>query len=233
MTHIHFVSAHFGGPAPWKHRIQHPRHEVTCAYYDDNNTPSRHLAMHPRLKAKIPKMLEWRFVEADWYVWLDSSIQVRSNDICDWILDTAGDKPLCLFRHSYASSILEEAKRVRDNLNRGISYIQQRYRGEPILEQIAHYYGDPEFEDKQLFGMTMFAYHRSAHGLMQDWFDHNVIWTIQDQLSFPYVLQKHKMNYALFDGLITETNPWFEWNWRKREEHLKPLALQQSDATTR
>jgi len=222
MTHIHFVSAHFGGPAPWKHVVKHPKHTITCAYYDDLNTPSRHLAMHPRLKGKIPKMMEWQFVEADWYVWLDSSIRILSDDICDWILESAADKPLCLFKHSYASSIREEAQRVMDNLKRGIPYIQRRYQGEPILEQLIHYYGDPGFIDDRLFGLTFFAYHKSAMNLMREWFEHNVIWSIQDQLSFPYVLQKSGLSFSLFEGLITEPNPYFEWNWQSREQNLTP-----------
>ena len=187
--------------------------------------------MHPRLKAKIPKMLEWRFIDADWYVWLDSSIRVLSNEICDWILQTAKDNPLCLFRHSYASSIREEALRVRDNLSRDISYIKRRYEGEPILEQLAHYYGDPTFRDNQLFGMTLFAYHRSASGLMQEWFNHNAIWTIQDQLSFPYVLHQSGLEYSLFDGLITEANPFFAWDWKAREERLTPQTMLPSSST--
>ena len=232
MTHIHFVSAHFGGTPPWKHNVTHTKHKVTCSYYDDANTPSRHLAMHPRLKAKIPKMLEWQFIDADWYVWLDSSIQIRSNTICDWILDTAGNKPLCLFRHSYATSIREEAQRVRDNLRRGITYIQQRYQGEPLLEQIVHYYGDPYFKDDRLFGMTLFAYHKSASNMMQEWFNHNVIWSIQDQLSFPYVLHQSGLEYSLFNGLITDANSFFEWNWKARERHLMPCANQPSSQAT-
>lgn len=220
MARIHFVSAHFGGTPPWRHTIQHPHHQISCAYYDDFNTPSRHLAMHPRLKAKIPKMLEWQFIDADWYVWLDSSIRIRSDAICDWVLDTAGDNPLCLYKHSFAHSIHEEAKRVRDNLDREIDYIKRRYAGEPILEQVIHYYGDPDFVDNQLFGLTLFAYHRSASHLMLNWFHHNVIWSIQDQLSFPYCLQKSGLAYSLFDGLITEENPFFEWDWMRREENL-------------
>lgn len=220
MTHIHFVSAHFGGKPPWKNRITHDKYTITNAFYDDNNTPSRHLSMHPRLKGKIPKMLEWKFIDSEWYVWLDSSIKILSNDICDWIIETANGKSLCLFKHSYASTILEEANRVRENLNRSVDYINRRYRGEPITEQLIHYYGDPQFKDNKLFGLTLFAYHRRASLLMKEWFDHNVIWSIQDQLSFPYVLNKSGIEYSLFDGLITEKNPYFEWDWKNREKNL-------------
>lgn len=221
MERMHFVSAHFGGKAPWKNHVESDRFQVTNSFYDDSNYSSRHLAMHPRLKAKIPKMLEWKYVEADWYVWVDSSIRLRGNKICDWIEKTADGKELCLFKHSYANSIREEVNRVRDNLDRSVSYIKRRYSGEPLLEQLVYYYGDKNFVDDRLFGMTMFAYKRSAAPLMQEWFNHNVEWSIQDQISFPYVLSKFEYEYSVFDCLITDENNYFEWDWKRREQGLK------------
>lgn len=229
MAHIHVVSAHYGGSPPWKLEINHPSHRITTAYYDDINTPSRHLALHPRMKAKIPKMLEWQRVKADWYIWLDSSIKIKNNRIIDWILNTADGQPLCLFKHSYANSIAEEARRVRDNLAREVTYIKQRYAGEPITEQVIHYYGDPEFKDDKLFGMTMFAYTSEAGPLMKEWFHHNVVWSLQDQISFPYVLQKSGIGYSVFNCLITEQNPYFEWNWQLREQSLAAAEISQSE----
>ena len=221
MLRFHFVSAHFGGKAPWKNFVESDKYQVTNRLYDDTNTPSRHLALHPRLKAKIPKMLEWRCIEADWYVWLDSSIRLKSNDICELIVESAGDNPLCLFKHSYASNIRDEARRVRENLDRNISYIQERYSGEPILEQIVEYYADESFVDDKLFGMTMFAYRKEASQLMTNWFEHNVVWTIQDQLSFPYVLSKSGLGYGEFNFNITDQNEYFSWDWRGRERSLE------------
>jgi hypothetical protein len=43
--------------------------EVSFSVYNDNNTPSRSLSLHPRLKGKIPKMLEWMEFDADYYFW--------------------------------------------------------------------------------------------------------------------------------------------------------------------
>ena len=77
MTSMHFVSAHFGGQAPWEHKVQSKEIDVSIAYYTDKNTPTRHNSMTPRLKAKIPKMLEWQNKKADWYVWMDSSVKLK------------------------------------------------------------------------------------------------------------------------------------------------------------
>jgi hypothetical protein len=225
MAKVHFVSAHFGGPTPWTQQISSWHHDVSAAYYNDANTPSRHLAMHPRLKSKIHKMLEWRFVEADWYVWMDSSIRLTAADPAALILEAAGDAPLCLFRATTRQSIAEECAVVRSSLRMNHDYVAKRYSGEPILEQLVHYYGDPGFTDNKLFGMTFFAYHRSAAPLMLEWFMENLVWTVQDQVSFPYVLQRSGLSYALFEGTIDGSNPLFHWDWKAREANLGAPAL--------
>ena len=37
---------------------------------------------------------------------------------------------------------------------------------------------------------------------MKEWFYHNCLWSVQDQLSLPYLLQKFKTNYKLFKGNV-------------------------------
>ena len=154
--------------------------------------------MTPRLKAKIPKMLEWQFVEAEWYVWMDSSVRLNEQieDLPATILDLAGNNPLCLFKHTTASSIREEANRVIKSINNNHEYLVKRYEGEPIREQLANYYGDPNFKDNSLFATTFFAYNRKAIPMMREWFEHNILWSTQCQISFPYVLNKAGLTYS-------------------------------------
>ena len=222
MTHMHFVSAHFGGKQPWRHIISSKSVDITISYYNDKNTPSRHNTMTPRLKAKIPKMLEWKYVDADWYVWMDSSVKLKTDieDLPETILEIAKDKPLCLFRHTAGNKIKEEGDRVLKSIANNHNYLAKRYNGEPIREQIIHYYGDRDFKDDKLFATTFFAYNRKAIAMMQDWFEQNILWSTQCQISFPYVLQKHKLEYALFDGTVNTGNPYFTWEWMTREKNL-------------
>ncbi len=216
---FHCVSAHFGGPKPWEHNL-HSSHILSSVYYDDKNMPSRHNSMHPRLKGKIPKMLEWRKTNADWYIWMDSSVKIRENiDIPEIIINTARGNPLCLFRHTQATSIKEEAACVLQGIAQGKDYFIKRYGGEPIASQTKSYLNDKNFKDTNLFQMTFFAYHRSAAPLMQEWFLHNCMWSIEDQISFPYVLSKSGMGYSCFEGSVMDNNI-FDWDWISREEHL-------------
>ncbi|WP_094556971.1 glycosyltransferase domain-containing protein [Synechococcus sp. 1G10] len=176
--------------------------------------------MHPRLKAKIPKMLEWRRAYADWYVWMDSSVRLKENiDIPHEIIKIANGKPLCLFRHTRLSSIQEEAVAIQQAISQGVDYHIRRYSGEPLIDQVKSYLNDKSFSDTKLFQMTFFAYHKSAAPLMQEWFLHNCIWSIEDQISFPYVLNKSGLQYSCFEGNALNNNI-FTWDWKLRERNL-------------
>ena len=167
-------------------------------------------------------MLEWRNIEADWYVWLDSSLKLKPDqaDLPASILAAVGDHPLCFFRHSAGTTIREEAKRVLTSMASGHVYLLKRYSGEPIREQLIHYYGDPTFIDNQLYASTFFAYHRSAVPMMQEWFNHTISWSMQCQISLPYVLHKTGFQTSTFEGLVNKENPYFTWHWKEREQHL-------------
>jgi hypothetical protein len=217
--HFHAVSAHFGGPRPWTHYLSSSE-SLSSHYYDDRNTPSRHNAMHPRLKAKIPKMLEWMNTEADWYIWMDSSIRLNDGiDLPKAVMQRSQGKPLCLFRHSAHSSIQQEAQVVQQAMLQGLTYHLNRYSGEPLASQVENYLSDQSFKDNKLFEMTFFAYHRSAAPLMQEWFMHNCLWSIEDQISFPYVLHKSGLEYSCFEGSVCK-NEYFTWDWQAREKSL-------------
>ena len=72
MKKIHIVTADFGNPNASdivEMVSQNTEYSVsTMAYTDINFGHSRELALHPRLKGKIPKMLEWMKVDADFYI---------------------------------------------------------------------------------------------------------------------------------------------------------------------
>jgi hypothetical protein len=83
-------------------------------------------------------------------------------------------------------------------------YLIERYTGESFKEQVDEYLKDKTFVDDKLFACGFFAYSKKLvknkdYNLMTDWFFHNCYWSIQDQLSLPYLLNKHKTDYKIFD----------------------------------
>jgi hypothetical protein len=121
-----------------------------------------------------------------------------------------------LFRHPERTSIQAEANFVLTEIGNGNPYVVSRYSGEPIMKQVNTYIQDHSFLDTSLFWMGFFAYHSSQKALMQEWFMQNILWSVQDQISFPYVLAKSSMRYSLFPGDVFNNN-FVKWDLGGRE----------------
>jgi hypothetical protein len=144
-------------------------------------------------------MLEHRYHQADWYVWLDSTFKIKDEYFIDRFITMAEDTQLLLYRHPERNSIKEELEIINAMILRGDKYMLKRYSGEPIKEQVEYYLNDSAFVDNKLFAMGFFAYHKSISKMLEEWFIHNAIWSIQDQISFPYVLDKFSPSYKIID----------------------------------
>jgi hypothetical protein len=201
------ISAEFGSNKSFNFEIPE---QINCDYnykklcFNDNNTPSRNLALHPRTKGKIPKMLQWVETDSDYYIWLDSKFTIKSKTFINDIISFLGDFDLILFNHPNRSSIKDECDFVIKGMERQDRYLIDRYCGEKLTEQVNDYLKDKTFVDNKLFALGFFAYSKNLiknkdYNLMSDWFFHNCYWSIQDQLSLPYLLHKHKTNYKTFD----------------------------------
>jgi hypothetical protein len=183
------------------------KYEIDFVCYNDNNTISRKNSLNTRTKSKIPKMLDWLENDADYYIWFDSSFTITSNDFVDIVIDFLGDYDICIHNHAYRSSIKIECDFVLHHMNRGHTPLIVRYDGERMLEQVNFYLEDKTFVDNKLFEMGFFVYSKNLilnknYNLLTDWFFHNCYWSIQDQLSFPYLLHKHNVKYKTFETNI-------------------------------
>ncbi len=183
---------------------QDTNHEVEFIALNNNNYPTRNLSLHPRLKSKIPKFLQWKITEADYYIWFDSKFKVTSSKFVDWHLKEIGSHDLCLFEHPERSTIKEELDFMQEMMSDNNQYLNERYIGEPMKEQVEHYLAHPNFSDNSLFSCGMFIYSKNLvlnkdYNLMTDWLLECTYWSVQDQLSIPFLLQKHKVNYNTYD----------------------------------
>jgi SAM-dependent methyltransferase len=200
-------------------QLENDNYEITTSFYNDNNFPLRDNSLHPRLKGKIPKMLEWMNIDADYYVWIDYSIEINTNEFCK-IIEELEDSDICLFKHRERSSLVEELEFMESETNTNNDYIISRYKNEPIREQVETYLKDSNFSDNKLFNMGFFVYSKNLvknkdFNLMKDWFFHNTIHSIQDQISFPYLLNKHKVKYKIFNSGDVYDNFYTSFNWNK------------------
>lgn len=208
------ISANFGNHASIlvENLDEIKSNNIDIVIYNDENFDSRSNSLHPRLKGKIPKMLEWMHDSCayDYYIWIDSKFILKEGSI-KYLINGIKEKDICLFRHPNRSSIFDEAKFVMEHIRRN-EYLKSRYSGESIVKQMIQYLSDPNFIDNNLFACGCFIYSKkivanTSYNLMTDWFLHNCLYSVEDQISFPYLLYKHNIQFNCYDLNIMK-NPY-------------------------
>jgi hypothetical protein len=187
---------------------------IELRYHTEDSLPLRVNALHPRLQAKIPKMLSHEMDPGyDYYLWLDSSIFIAHPDAILWMLGELGDNEIALFRHPHRGSVRAELDFCLEQVNGHNAYLRSRYLNEPMREQVASYLASGAYVDDRLFACGIFLYSKSLLGHRPDflpgWYYECARWSVQDQLSLPWLLQKHQVRHATVRGDIFD-NPYFK-----------------------
>lgn len=220
---VAFISAGCGG---LDKNIQdsHVRQSVPANffYYSDNNFPPRR-SIGPRLQAKIPKMLGWEMEPGyDVYIWADAVITLSKPNSLAWLLGQVKDHDIALFRHQDNRAGIMEELLYMEKYMAGVpgdeatqSYMNDRYKDEPMREQVQHYLSDPEFGDNKLYsgGLLVCRNNERTRKMLRDWFYECARWSIQDQLSLPYVLSKSACSVNVIDMQIYD-NEYVDYYWR-------------------
>lgn len=183
---------------------------IDLSYYTDHNLPPRVNALHPRLQAKIPKMLSHELNPGyDFYLWLDSSIFLAHEDAILWMLGELGQNEIALFRHPQRSTVGAELGFCLEQMSGNNPYLRSRYQNEPMQEQVASYLSTGAFVDDRLFACGIFLYSKALLAnrpeFLRNWYFECARWSVQDQLSLPWLLQKHGVRYATVNGDIFNT----------------------------
>jgi hypothetical protein len=211
---IAFVSANLGGIDVDRQALHVKQDiDVDFFYYTDYNMPPRSDAMTPRLQAKIPKMLAFELVpDYDYYIWADACFTLSSEHAISWLIEQLGCSDIAVFRHQeHRSNIMSEYLFMQRHIA-GVSgdayaqeYLTSRYGNEPVLDQIRTYYSDVRFTDTTLFSAGMFVYQNAANvrRALMDWFYQCARYSVQDQISLPYILSMNLLNVSVIDEDIT------------------------------
>ena len=120
--------------------------------------------------------------EAEVTVWIDASVTILRPDIEALALEELGDDDALFMRHPWRDDIYAEQEASHPNM---------KYDGQPTAGQVAHYRADGHPEHWGLIQTTMLVRRNNARvrALDEAWWDEIVRWSIQDQLSLPYLLR--------------------------------------------
>jgi len=209
MIRVLVSTALFGGElrSKWVDQVS-DRYEIVFNRIDNKTESPRTKAMSPRLRGKIPKIVVWEDHPGyDYYIWMDSGFSISDESSIERMVDACIGVDACFFAHSGRSSVKQELDFVISLMNTGNQYLLDRYNGERMKEQVDEYFKDASWIDNVLFECGTFIYSKDIvankeHNVMKEWFYHNCIWSVQDQLSLPYLLHKFGIRYKLFEGNV-------------------------------
>lgn len=196
------ISANIG-TSDTKSIVDQVEADVTFVYVNDLTYPLRKKVLHPRLIGKIPKMLAWELYPGyDFYIWLDNQFTFSKPDSVKWFISQLGKANAAFFEHPHRNTIKSEILFCVDRMNSGNQYLIDRYELEDMAGQVNAYLADSNFQDNLLIAAGAFIYRSSLvknrdRNVMTDWYYHNCRWSVQDQLSLPYLLQKHNVDFTL------------------------------------
>lgn len=213
MVKILVTTALFGGrlQSTWINQ-KSDKYDIVFNRIDDSTESARTKAMMPRLRGKVPKMIVWEdYPNYDYYVWADSRFSIVDEKAIEKLVDECTNTEACFFKHSARKSVKQEADFVLSLMADGNQYLLDRYEGERIKEQVECYSKDLTWDDSCLFECGIFIYSKSiiknkSHNLMKEWFYQNCLWSVQDQLSLPYLIHKFNPDYKILPGNVYENN---------------------------
>lgn len=166
-----------------------------------------------RLAAKLPKFRPDLFVKNECSVWLDAACR----DPSAWLSHTAGEllsqNDLWAFRHPDRQCIYAEAEKCKD---------WKKYRDWPIDRQILKYKneGYPVNGGLWACGVIMRRHSDSIKRFGDEWYLENSMYSIQDQISFPYLLWRSGLKCHPLPGSICDDKLEFVSHKKRESDRL-------------
>jgi Protein of unknown function (DUF616) len=159
----------------------------------------RNESVHPRMQAKRFKLLShrifpggrlaWRYDpfsmrrRVDLSIWIDASLHIKNSAFVSKMRDALGEADWAMFAHPDRDCIYEEAR---------VSATMAKYFGLPIMSQVEAY-GSKVPHHGGLFACGVIVRREPAQEKIvranKIWWNENLKWTYQDQLSLPYILR--------------------------------------------
>ena len=138
--------------------------------------------VHPRLAAKRPRARPDLYTDCEASLWMDGSVHVLDDRFLRLVREQLSQHELILWDHpEERDCFLQEANHCHD---------WPKYREGPLLQQAAHYLSEGMPEHFGLWATGSIARRHSdrMQRLGDAWLAEMERWTIQDQVSLPYLL---------------------------------------------
>lgn len=166
---------------------------------------------HPRLAAKHPKMTPWNYTDCDSAVWLDASFTVLTPKFNLFVRDHLVENDFVVWLHPEGRiDFAKEAAVCQD---------WEKYRDYDIRGQVNSYIAQGMPSDWGLFacGTIGYRFTDEVKALGEEWLREQYDWSIQDQVSLPYLLWKNGKAFGLWRANEYD-NPFVRLHWQDRKK---------------
>jgi hypothetical protein len=163
----------------------------------------------PRLAAKRPKMLPWLFTDCDAALWIDASFEITSLALRSWTEKHLARDDFVVWSHPEGRICLSQEADV--------CWDFPKYKDQPIREQANFYLADGMPRGWGLFaaGAIGWRFTSEAKRFGAKWYREQERWTVQDQISLPYLLWSSGKRFGVWDGNEYD-NPYVRLRWDER-----------------
>ena len=147
----------------------------------------------PRVAAKVPKCRPDWFTGASASVWVDGSFRIRDERFAEVARSMLSEDPLSVSDHP--ESVAGPTWKARNCFydEAAFSAPRPKYRGQPVVAQAEHYLklGMPREWGLWALGIIARRHTQQTREFGLEWLLEIERWTVQDQVSFPYLLWKY------------------------------------------
>ena len=145
----------------------------------------------PRLASKIPKFRPDQFVATPSSVWVDASMRDPSKWLYNACREELARNNFVLFQHPDRNCVSEEVCASRKS---------PKYDEYPLEKQVDFYLRSGFHDDVGLFACGVIARRHTLEisEFGNAWLMENMRWSIQDQISFSYLMSRRRLSVGLF-----------------------------------
>ena len=126
----------------------------------------------------------------DLVIWIDGSVKITDPEFVEKCAEWIGDKQMLLFKHPDRSCIYDEAEKTLE--------LPEKYASHDTIGQIRAYRDDGMPEEAGLWACTVIVRKGDTSKFDDAWWQENLKWGYQDQISFAYLVHKMGITPAEF-----------------------------------
>jgi hypothetical protein len=203
MSRVAVITANIGGIDGLK---TFPKQSIECDYlsFIDKNLPFPLASLDNRMKAKYFKIQAHKFLDYDYFIWIDSSFRIKSPDFVAMMLDEVEGYDMVVTKHPDRNCIYDESEFIHALIKSGNLYLKSRYQNCKIDKQAAHYksLGFPAQSGLYACGFFIRPNNERMNALFDKWWDACMQWSSFDQIAFRYLSEGYKIFPITFDQYL-------------------------------